>query len=329
MRTLLMATAALSMTATGASAQRVVRAGPAAMHPAPAMQTPRAAPARTSGNWGHGPSHGQGWGGHGSNPGHGWNGHGPKPGHGWGGGNHPKPPRWGGHVGGRWWGGWRAPGGWGAYRRPVRGFILPSYWLSSNWYVNDWGSYGLPAPQSGYNWSRYYDDAVLIDGRGSVYDTIGGVNWDGSDDAGTDYAYDDGQGGYGQDYAEGGYDEGRDAQPGTPYGAGYPPPIPRGAPPPPHGAPPPPPHGAGYPPPPPPRPPRGGPVVVQSPGYYANGYYYPGATITTVTVTTTPVVTTTTEVFEDSVTYTPRPTHRKWRRHRTWHAKPKPKCICR
>lgn len=101
-------------------------------------------------------------------------------------------PRWGGRIGGRWWGGMRAPGGWNAYRRPVRGWVLPSYWVAPTWYVNDWSAYGLPQPPYGYNWSRYYDDAVLIDGRGSVYDSVGGVRWDRFDGAGVDYAYDDG-----------------------------------------------------------------------------------------------------------------------------------------
>lgn len=138
-------------------------------------------------------------------------------------------PRWGGHVQGRWWGGWRAPGGWGAYRRPVRGWLLPSYWTAPSWYINDWSGYGLPRPPAGYNWSRYYDDAVLIDRRGSVYDTIGGVDWDGGDPDGIDPAYDGGSD------DRGGYDDaaiydGR-AYPGGAYvgrpGAPYPYPEPR------------------------------------------------------------------------------------------------------
>ncbi|KQT33404.1 hypothetical protein ASG29_04935 [Sphingomonas sp. Leaf412] len=99
--------------------------------------------------------------------------------------------RWGGRIGGRWWGGMRAPGGWGAYRRPVRGWTLPSYWIAPTWYVSDWGRYGLPQPPQGYNWSRYYDDAVLVDARGSVYDSVGGVGWDRFDAPDADYGYDD------------------------------------------------------------------------------------------------------------------------------------------
>ena len=87
-------------------------------------------------------------------------------------------PRWGSKIGGRWWGGANAPGGWAAYRRPNRGWAVPGYWNSPRFYVNDWSSYNLPQPPQGYNWARYYDDAVLIDPRGSVYDTANGIDWD-------------------------------------------------------------------------------------------------------------------------------------------------------
>lgn len=89
--------------------------------------------------------------------------------------------RWGAGPDGRWWGGGSAPGGWSAYRRPERGRRLPSYWVSPQWYVADWADYGLPAPPYGYSWSRYYDDAVLLDRRGQVYDAMRGVHWDGPD----------------------------------------------------------------------------------------------------------------------------------------------------
>jgi Ni/Co efflux regulator RcnB len=87
-------------------------------------------------------------------------------------------PRWGSKVGGRWWGGANAPGGWNAYRRPVRGWALPVYWNTPRFYVSDWATYGLSQPQPGYNWVRYYDDAVLVDSRGSVFDTRADVDWD-------------------------------------------------------------------------------------------------------------------------------------------------------
>ncbi len=87
--------------------------------------------------------------------------------------------RWGSRVGGRWWGGANAPGGWRAYRRPVRGMVMPSYWNDPRFGVEDWAVYTLPQPPVGYHWSRYYDDAVLIDPRGSVYDSVYGVDWDG------------------------------------------------------------------------------------------------------------------------------------------------------
>ena len=105
----------------------------------------------------------------------------------------PQPPRapmagrrWGSQVGGRWWGGANAPGGWAAYRQPSRGYRVPSYWIAPRFYVSDWSRYGLYAPTGGYNWVRYYDDAVLIDGSGNVSDWRGGLAWDGAD-----YAYDE------------------------------------------------------------------------------------------------------------------------------------------
>lgn len=85
---------------------------------------------------------------------------------------------WGSKVGGRWWGGANAPGGWSGYRRPHRGWALPSYWIAPRFYITDWAGYGLGQPPQGYTWTRYYDDAVLIDGRGSVYDSVDGVDWD-------------------------------------------------------------------------------------------------------------------------------------------------------
>lgn len=87
-------------------------------------------------------------------------------------------PRWGSRVDGRWWGGVNAPGGYGAYRAPVRGYRLPSYWAAPRFVVNDWSDYGFTAPGQGHYWSRYYDDAVLIDGRGQVWDSVQGVDWD-------------------------------------------------------------------------------------------------------------------------------------------------------
>lgn len=102
--------------------------------------------------------------------------------------------RWGNRVDGRWAvGGW-APGGWGAYRRPTRGWVLPSYWFAPAFAINDFAYYGLGAPPVGYSWSRYYDDAVLVDGRGQVFDSVSGIDWDRYDGglAYDDFTYDDG-----------------------------------------------------------------------------------------------------------------------------------------
>lgn len=113
-------------------------------------------------------------------------------------------PRWGSKVGGRWWGGVNAPGGWSAYRRPVRGWAVPVYWNTPRFYVSDWSSYGLAQPPYGHNWVRYYDDAVLIDTRGSVYETVGDIDWDRYDREAEDDRYDD------RVYASGNGYDGRD-----------------------------------------------------------------------------------------------------------------------
>jgi Ni/Co efflux regulator RcnB len=168
---------------------------------------------------------------------------------------------WGGKVGGHWSGGMNAPGGWKAYRHPSRGWRLPRYWIAPSFFINDWADYGLSTPPQGYRWSRYYDDAVLMDDNGRVWDSVGGVNWDDG------YGYDAGYEGAG-------------------YGAGYPPPGPGYAPPP-----------LPY----PPAPAYAAPqhVVVRG-SYVSGGYWYPPVTTTTVTVQSVPVVTTTTSYITET-----------------------------
>ena len=98
--------------------------------------------------------------------------------------------RWGPRQQGRWYAGWRAPGGWNGYQRPVRGFILPRYWISPNYYIANYPAYGLPAPAPGYGWSRYYDDAVMTDRYGRVYDYRSDIDWDRYEGGYGDYADD-------------------------------------------------------------------------------------------------------------------------------------------
>lgn len=192
----------------------------------------------------------------------------------------PPPPvrpmgRWGSKVDGRWWGGVNAPGGYAAYRRPVRGYVLPAYWNTPRFFVDDWQAFALPQPPVGYRWVRYYDDAVLIDRRGAVYDTEAAVDWDRLD------------------------------RPPAYAAAPLPPPVVRAAPPPVVAPPPPPPPayhqpalGYAYAPPPTVRTytvPAGGTQTV-----------FVGPGVTTVTVTTQPAAatTTTTEYVDEVVTYT-------------------------
>lgn len=118
--------------------------------------------------------------------------------------------RWGGRYNGRWIAGWRAPGGWSAYRPAVRGYVLPGYWVNPSFYIGNYSRYGFSAPPAGYGWSRYYDDAVLTDRYGRVYDTVPNFDWGRYDN------YDDGAGYEPEDYSDSyGYreDDYRDAPP--------------------------------------------------------------------------------------------------------------------
>ena len=223
---------------------------------------------------------------------------------------------WGTRFQGRWFAGWRAPGGWAAYRRPVVGYVLPSYWISPAYRIGNYGAYGLPAPVAGYGWSRYYDDAVMTDGQGRVRDHRSDVRWDGDDRRDRPYGadYDDDvtapdapppheyEGRWtgtwrdekGRTYS--GEYEGRfEGEARSNYGVDYvsAPHVTRQG-------------GAGQ------------PMVTttHAPGYYANGYYYPGPTTTTVVVQ--PVMTTT-RTYVTSKTALRR--HARGKAHRDCHCK--------
>lgn len=107
----------------------------------------------------------------------------PPPPHGGGGSGHWGGGRWGGNVGGYWYAISYAPGGWNGYRRPSRGWKLPSYWYSPNFFISDYARYRLAVPPAGYVWVRYYNDAVLIDSRRRVADCVPGIAWAQFDDA--------------------------------------------------------------------------------------------------------------------------------------------------
>lgn len=76
-----------------------------------------------------------------------------------------------------WYGALNAPGGLAAYRSPSKGFILPAYWMQPNFFIEDYARYGFAAPQDGYGWSRYYEDAVLTDSTGRITDIVKDVDW--------------------------------------------------------------------------------------------------------------------------------------------------------
>lgn len=204
--------------------------------------------------------------------------------------------RWGPMVGGRWHAGTRAPGGWSAYRRPVRGWTLPSYWVGGGFWISDWSNWGLSRPPYGFGWLRYYDDAVLADRDGRVWDSVSGIDWNGGGGGGAASAYagggyaavaaaggGGGGGGYGARYEAPDYDDDyaddrreRRPIPAQPYPGGYAPPScasPCGA------------QGGGY-----------------ARGYHGgSGYYMAGPTVTTIVIQSgaTTTTTVTEEVIEE------------------------------
>ncbi|HYI39156.1 MAG TPA: RcnB family protein [Allosphingosinicella sp.] len=121
-----------------------------------------------------------------------------------GGGHRVSPPAIrGGHMNGMRGGGGRMDGmkGW---QRFGRGHVVPPHFRGGQFIVRDWRSFGFPAPVTGGQWIRYYDDALLVDGHGRVMDSRYGWDWDRR--GGDLMAYD--HGGYDEDYAED--DHGRD-----------------------------------------------------------------------------------------------------------------------
>ena len=64
------------------------------------------------------------------------------------------------------------------YQRPSYGFQLPQTWMTPENYV-DYRAYGLDRPAAGFGWSRYYNDMVLTDQWGRVYDVADGYDRDG------------------------------------------------------------------------------------------------------------------------------------------------------
>lgn len=239
---------------------------------------------------------------------------------------------------GRWDAGYRAPGGWNAYRRLHRGGRLPGYWMGADFRVHDYLSFGLAAPPLGYSWVRYYDDAVLVDRDGSVWDSRDGISWGGA---------------VAMASADDGY-----ARADSRVGAGYPPPriepvdpddyyddgaYDDGPPPPPYDAPPPPrrhdepgryhgPYPGGYAPPVAPPPVvQMAPSCAQACGGWQGGYngmtWQNGAWVgnygagTTVVVIPGAVTTTTTVTEYVTKSYRRAPTKRMWRKTR-------PRCGC-
>lgn len=52
-----------------------------------------------------------------------------------------------------------------AYRRWTAGALLPTLFLSSLYYFDDWRLMGISPPPRGYRWVRYGPDLLLVDVR--------------------------------------------------------------------------------------------------------------------------------------------------------------------
>jgi Ni/Co efflux regulator RcnB len=62
------------------------------------------------------------------------------------------------------------------YRRWTIGLFLPSIFLSSSYYYDDWAPLGVGAPPPGYRWVRYGPDLLLVQRRtGRIVDVIYGA----------------------------------------------------------------------------------------------------------------------------------------------------------
>jgi Ni/Co efflux regulator RcnB len=100
-------------------------------------------------------------------------------------------------------------GGHAQFQRIQRGGVVPQFWRSPRVQVRNWSRFGFPAPFAGGSWIRYYDDALLIDGNGRVFDSRPDWDWDRYGDAWGDdngvpvfgQAYDDEDGPRGREWA--------------------------------------------------------------------------------------------------------------------------------
>jgi Ni/Co efflux regulator RcnB len=62
------------------------------------------------------------------------------------------------------------------YRRWTIGLLLPSLFLSSNYYYSDYNALGVGPPPIGYRWVRYGPDLLLVSSRtGRIADVIYGA----------------------------------------------------------------------------------------------------------------------------------------------------------
>ena len=64
------------------------------------------------------------------------------------------------------------------YKHLSRGKRVPDAYMDPHYAVADWNDWGFSPPAPGTHWVRYYDDGLLVDGRGRIVDTRYGIDWD-------------------------------------------------------------------------------------------------------------------------------------------------------
>lgn len=76
------------------------------------------------------------------------------------------------HIGVYHW-----PHGW-YHRHWIVGAFVPRAWFARDYWITDFGLYGLIAPVDGLVWVRVGPDALLIDpGTGEVVQVVYGIFW--------------------------------------------------------------------------------------------------------------------------------------------------------
>ena len=70
------------------------------------------------------------------------------------------------------WQPYQRPQGW-YFRRWVFGMVLPTFFWTRQYWIENYWEFGLPDPPYGFVWVRYGDDALLVNVRsGYILQTV-------------------------------------------------------------------------------------------------------------------------------------------------------------